>query len=107
GASSLFGVRPDLMSVGKALANGYALTALLGKREVMQRGGIDHQHPRCFLLSTTNGAEQSALAAGRETISFYETHDVISRLAEVGGRLKAGVNAVSRERGIDPYLRID
>src|SRR5213078_330490 len=53
GASSLFGVRPDLMSVGKALANGYALTALLGKREVMERGGIAHQHPRCFLLSTT------------------------------------------------------
>ena len=107
GASSLFGVRPDLMSVGKALANGYALTALLGKREVMERGGIDHRHPRCFLLSTTNGAEQSALAAGRETLQFYDTHDVISRLAEVGRQLKAGMNAVSRERGIEPYLGIE
>src|SRR5262249_14615187 len=76
GTSRLFGVTPDLMSVGKGLANGYALTALAGRAAYMKRGGLDHPDERVFLLSTTNGAEQSALAAGRATMAFYQEHDV-------------------------------
>ena len=107
GTSRLFGVTPDLMSVGKGLANGYALTALLGRRALMERGGLDHRDARVFLLSTTNGAEQSALAAGRATIAFYQQHDVIGHLARVGEQVRCALEAATRPLGIEAALRFD
>jgi glutamate-1-semialdehyde 2,1-aminomutase len=106
GTSRLFGVTPDLMSVGKGLANGYALTALLGRRALMDRGGLGHREERVFLLSTTNGAEQSALAAGRATIAFYQQHDVIDHLARVGDEIRSALASVTRPLGIDRFLAI-
>ena len=100
GAYSLLGVVPDLISIGKAMANGYALTALAGRREYMERGGLRHQAARCFLLSTTNGAEQSALAACLATIRFYQQHDVIGGLHRTGKKLMDGLNEVSQRHGI-------
>jgi glutamate-1-semialdehyde 2,1-aminomutase len=107
GTARLFGVTPDLMSVGKGLANGYALTALLGRRAFMERGGLGHRSERVFLLSTTNGAEQSALAAGRATIAFYQQHDVIAHLARVGDEVRCALEAATRAAGIDASLRLD
>ena len=104
GTTRLFGVTPDLMSVGKGLANGYALTALVGRRQFMERGGLDHRDERVFLLSTTNGAEQSALAAGRATIAFYQQHDVIGHLARVGEQVHCALEAATRPLGIDGQL---
>src|SRR6185436_16445321 len=62
GAQTLYGVTPDLSTFGKALANGFALSALVGRRDVMERGGLRHDAERVFLLSTTHGAETHALA---------------------------------------------
>ena len=104
GAQSFLGVRPDLMTIGKAMANGYALAALLGRREYMERGGLSHGEPRCFLLSTTNGAERSALAAGQVTIDFYRAHDVIGALARIGERVITGLAASARRHGIGEYV---
>jgi glutamate-1-semialdehyde 2,1-aminomutase len=106
GTSRLFGVTPDLMSVGKALANGYALTALVGRRAFMERGGLDHHGERVFLLSTTNGAEQSALAAGRATMAFYRQHDVIGGLARVGEQVRCALESATRPLGIERFLAV-
>jgi glutamate-1-semialdehyde 2,1-aminomutase len=105
GAYSLLGVVPDLLSVGKAMANGYALTALLGRRDYMERGGLRHKDTRCFLLSTTSGAEQSALAAGLATIRFYQDHNVIGRLHETGRALMEGFNEAAGRNGLTKYLK--
>lgn len=106
GTSRLFGVTPDLMSVGKGLANGYALTALVGRRQFMARGGLDHSEQRVFLLSTTNGAEQSSLAAGRATMAFYQEHDVVGHLARVGEQVRCALESATRPLGIDRCLSI-
>jgi glutamate-1-semialdehyde 2,1-aminomutase len=105
GAYSLLGVRPDLMAVGKGMANGYALSALVGKRDIMERGGLRHSEARCFLMSTTNGAERSALAAGLATIRFYLDNDVIGRLYQVGRAVMQGINDSARKHGIAHYVR--
>jgi glutamate-1-semialdehyde 2,1-aminomutase len=105
GAHALFGVHPDLMSIGKGMANGYALTALLGRREYMERGGLRHAHERVFLLSTTNGAEQAALAAGRAAIAYYHDHDVIGHLATVGQQVIDGLHAAAARQGIAAFVR--
>jgi glutamate-1-semialdehyde 2,1-aminomutase len=106
GVYELLGVTPDLLSLGKGMANGYALTALLGRREYMERGGIRHSEERVFLLSTTNGAEQSALAAGIATIAFYQEHDVIGHLAAVGQALVDGLRAAASRHGVSEYVSI-
>lgn len=104
GAHSLFKVTPDLLSIGKGMANGYALTALLGKREYMERGGLRHDKERVFLLSTTNGPEQSALAATIATVQFYRQHDVPARLASTGQQLIDGIGAAARRHGIERQM---
>ena len=45
------------------MANGFALSALVGSRDIMELGGLNHDKQRVFLLSTTHGAEHHALAA--------------------------------------------
>lgn len=41
----------DLSTFGKALGNGFSVSALVGKRDLMKRGGLDHETERVFLLS--------------------------------------------------------
>jgi glutamate-1-semialdehyde 2,1-aminomutase len=105
GASRLFGVRPDLLTMGKGMANGYAISALAGRREIMARGGLDHSDPRCFLLSTTNGAEQSGLAAAMATIAFYQQHDVIAQLDRTGRAVASAITDAAADAGIADFLR--
>ena len=101
GAQELHGVTPDLSTWGKGIANGFALSALAGRREVMERGGLDHEHERVFLLSTTHGAEHVGLAAGIATMTTYESKPVIETLAARGERLRSGVEEVARRHGVE------
>lgn len=105
GAQALYGVTPDLMSVGKGMANGYALAALLGRRIYMERGGLSHTHRRVFLLSTTNGPERASLAAGLAAQQFYRDHDVIGQLAATGRALREGLTTVAGTLGIGSHLQ--
>jgi glutamate-1-semialdehyde 2,1-aminomutase len=107
GASRMFGVRPDLLAMGKGMANGYAMAALAGRREVMSRGGLDHHDARCFLLSTTNGAEQSGLAATGATLDFYTTHDVIEHLDRTGRAAAAAINNAAAAAGVSAFLKAE
>src|SRR5262245_3604311 len=104
GAHSLFGVTPDFMSIGKGMANGYAISAILGKREFMERGGIHHDKERVFFLSTTNGPEQSALAVTIATIQFYCSHDVIGRIYANGQAIIDGLASAAKRHGIAEYV---
>ena len=104
GASRLFGVRPDLITLGKGMANGYAVAALAGGAVLMTRGGLDHGGARVFLLSTTNGAEQSGLAAATATMEFYQQHDVVGQLARTGRAAADAVRAAATAAGISDFL---
>ena len=105
GAQSVHGVTPDLSTFGKAMANGFAVSALAGKREHMDLGGLRHTHrERCFLMSTTHGAETHALAAMIETLASIEREGAIPRLAAAGRRLRDGFNAVARGLGVEECL---
>ncbi|MGH6624617.1 MAG: glutamate-1-semialdehyde 2,1-aminomutase, partial [Burkholderiaceae bacterium] len=91
GAQEVYDVEPDLSIFGKALGNGFSVSALVGKREYMQLGGLEHTHERVFLLSTTHGAETHALAAAKKVIEIYRTEPVIDTLYRQGARLEVGV----------------
>jgi glutamate-1-semialdehyde 2,1-aminomutase len=104
GATRLFGVTPDLVTMGKGMANGYSIAALAGTSAVMRRGGLDHDAERVFLLSTTNGAEQSGLAAASAVMDFYQQHDVIGRLAATGAAAARCVNDAAKAAGVERHL---
>ena len=106
GAQGLYGVQPDLSTWGKALANGLALAALCGRRELMERGGLQHPHERVFLLSTTAGAETHALAAARAVMRTYATEPVVAHLHAQGERLRQGLEQAAQDQGVADYFRV-
>src|SRR5699024_11070349 len=71
GAQHFYDIEADLSTFGKAMANGFPISALIGKREIMEAGGLRHNRERVFLLSQTFGAETGSLAAAIETINIY------------------------------------
>jgi glutamate-1-semialdehyde 2,1-aminomutase len=100
GAQAEYGVTADLTTYGKALANGFAVSALAGRRELMRLGGLDHDRERVFLLSTTHGAQTHELAAAIATMRFYRENPVIETLQARGQRLREGVTQASAALGL-------
>jgi len=106
GAQKEYGIVPDLSTFGKALANGFSVSALVGKREFMELGGIEHDKERVFLLSTTHGAETHSLAAAIATIKVYRENNVVERLHQQGTRLKTGADEVIARHGLSDYVQV-
>jgi glutamate-1-semialdehyde 2,1-aminomutase len=94
GGQEVFDVVPDLAAFGKGLGNGFAVSALTGRREIMELGGLHHSRERVFLLSTTHGAETHGLAAAARVIATYRSEDVIGTLYRQGERLARGVREI-------------
>lgn len=107
GAQHLFGVKPDLTTFGKGMANGFAVAALVGRREVMEVGAINIPGAeRTFLVSTTHGGEMSSLAAFIETVRIYEELSVTDHLWKYGADLLKGMEAEARAQGISEYFQM-
>jgi glutamate-1-semialdehyde 2,1-aminomutase len=106
GAQKFHGVVPHLSTFGKAMGNGFAIAALVGKREIMRLGGLDHDQPRVFLLSTTHGAESHALAASLETIRIYRERHVVECLWKQGERLRTLVNRSITENHLEGFFEV-
>jgi glutamate-1-semialdehyde 2,1-aminomutase len=66
----------------------------------MKLGGLDHNQPRVFLLSTTHGAETHALAAALEVIRIYKELSVVQGLWQRGERLQSAINQLAVSHGI-------
>jgi glutamate-1-semialdehyde 2,1-aminomutase len=106
GAQAVYAVAPDLATFGKALANGFSVSALAGRREVMELGGSRHSHERVFLLSTTHGAESHELAAAIATMDFYQQHGVVERLYAQGARLRTGIEQRAESLGLSKHFGV-
>jgi glutamate-1-semialdehyde 2,1-aminomutase len=106
GAQTYYGLRPDLSTFGKAIANGFSLSALVGRRDLMERGGLSHHKDRVFLLSTTHGAETSSLAAALETMRIYRKEGVIEQLYAQGERLRRGIERAITSHHLEGYFAV-
>jgi len=103
GYQALAGVTPDVAVIGKALANGFPLSAVLGHADVME--AVRHTW-----ISGTLAGEGGALAAAQAVLDRHERDDVCARLAAIGARMRravcealdhSGVHGVHVE-GLDP-----
>ncbi len=107
GAQRLYDITPDLSCFGKALGNGFAISALAGKADYMQLGGLTQtDYARVFLLSTTHGAETHAMAAAIATMKVYRDEPVIERLYQQGQQLAQGVEGAIANHGLGQHVRL-
>ena len=90
GASERYRISPDLVVMGKALANGFPLAAVGGAREVMKGVG------RTW-ISSTLATEFVSLAAAKATLQVMGTAAVPDHLRRVGRRLHQGLQDLHRE----------
>jgi glutamate-1-semialdehyde 2,1-aminomutase len=106
GGQRYHNIIPDLSTFGKALANGFSVSALVGKRDLMRLGGLNHDKERVFLLSLTHGAENHSLAAAKEVIQIYKREPVIETIWRAGERLKKGVMKSIEDHRLQGYFEI-
>jgi glutamate-1-semialdehyde aminotransferase len=97
GAQARYGVTPDLTALGKALANGYPVTALVGRAEVMESA------ERTFISSTyfPSALEMTAALA---TLSILERESVLESVREAGGKLATGLSEIAARRSLPVTL---
>lgn len=94
GAQKYFGVTPDLSTFGKAMANGYAISALVGKREFMSMLA-----DKVFLSSTYFPNSDSQIAA-LKTIEFLEREKALDVIHDKGTRFGVKVEKACAESGL-------
>ncbi|MBI3438144.1 MAG: glutamate-1-semialdehyde 2,1-aminomutase [Proteobacteria bacterium] len=105
GAQHVHGLDPDLSTWGKALANGFSVSALSGRRDIMRVGDLDQtDHKRVFLMSTTHGGETHGLAAAIATLDVYHREPVVERLSQAGERLRVGFQQASAKHGLEKHV---
>ncbi|MDQ8021287.1 MAG: glutamate-1-semialdehyde 2,1-aminomutase [Moraxellaceae bacterium] len=106
GAQYLYGIKPDLCTFGKAMANGFSVSCIAGKREIMELGSIEFEgRERLFLLSTTHGAEMCGLGAFVATMNFMQREHVVDHLWEYGKKLVDLMNRVAAANGVAKHFK--
>jgi glutamate-1-semialdehyde 2,1-aminomutase len=106
GAQKIYGISPDLSTFGKGMGNGFSISALAGRRELMELGGLHHDRERVFLLSTTHGAENHSLAAAIEVMKIYRRDNVIEFMHRQGEKLRSGINRTIESLDLDSYFQV-
>ncbi len=97
GAQKRFGVTPDLACLGKAMGNGFPISSILGRADVMQV--FDD-----IFVSFTFGGEVSAMAAAMKVLDVLEQTDALARMEASGRCLQDGFNALAKLAGLHPRL---
>jgi glutamate-1-semialdehyde 2,1-aminomutase len=99
GAQAYFGVTPDLATFGKGLANGYPVSALAGRRDVMKL-------MEEIFFSFTFGGEALSLAAAKATLLKLKSEPVVSTLAARGRDVIEGTRRIIDENGLTDILGV-
>jgi glutamate-1-semialdehyde 2,1-aminomutase len=106
GAQFVHDIDPDLCTFGKGIANGFPVSALAGRRDVMRRGGFVDDADRVFLLSQTAGGQAWALAAMLAAIDTCQRERISERLHQIGAELRRGVEDVVADAGLSSYFQL-
>ncbi|MEK7095340.1 MAG: aminotransferase class III-fold pyridoxal phosphate-dependent enzyme [Patescibacteria group bacterium] len=93
GSHLAYGLVPDLAVFSKAMANGYAMAAVIGKKEVMEAA-------QTTFISSTNWTERIGPTAALVTIKKLVKRDTAGQLAKVGKRVKQVWATASKKYGI-------
>jgi glutamate-1-semialdehyde 2,1-aminomutase len=109
GAQEYFGIDADLAGYAKALANGYPISAYVGKRKYIEQLNK-------FKMTTTYAGETLSIAAAIATVNIMKREKVHNHLFAMGERLMKGFDEIARDLSLEafaagipvaPFLKID
>lgn len=107
GAQHMYGITPDLCTFGKAMANGFSVACVAGRRDIMELGSIEFEgRERLFLLSTTHGAEMCGLGAFIATMKFMKKNSVVEHLWKYGHKLMNLMNEMAEGYDIKHSFKV-
>jgi glutamate-1-semialdehyde 2,1-aminomutase len=98
GYQSICGVLPDLSTFAKAIANGYPMAAVAGRRDLLELFNTTATGDVTFAGTYNGGAP--AMAAALATIETLEREPVHAHLFALGDRMRAGLRQISEELGV-------
>ena len=99
GAQELFGVIPDLSTFGKGLANGFPISAVVGRRDVML------EMEKVFFSGTFCG-ELLSLAAAKSVLERHADNEICDRLNQIGSQLEAKTLSAIQSNKLEEVLSL-
>lgn len=101
GGQELYKVRPDLSAFGKGMANGYAISCLVGNRDIMNM--IDNAN---VFISTTFGGDCIGISAALATIKFMIKNDTIKYCIDLGNTFLEHAKYIINNYKLSDYIEI-
>ena len=94
GVQELMGIKADLCTFAKAVANGYPISVVAGREDIMRQVGNGVIH------GGTYTAHSVAIAAADKTLEILETTTALEDIAAYGSKLQQGITDILERRGI-------
>ena len=101
GAQEYFNVTPDLAILGKGLSNGFPLSALVGRRFLMEQ----FEDENCF-MSGSYATEKASFRAALKVLEILERGEAIRHIWETGEMLKKGVERILSKHDLGDVMKI-
>lgn len=99
GAQELFNITPDLSTFGKGIANGFPLSAVVGRRDIMVL-------MEEVFYSGTFGGELLSLAAAKKVLELHKNNEICDELAETGQFISDAIELMIQKNGLKEILSI-
>ena len=100
GAQEVFGVVPDLVAFGKGMANGYPISAVAGRKDLLS------QIEQGVFVSTTFGGDSIAMAAALATIKKLEQPGFYDHILKIGTMIRDGIQELIDKYGLNDVLSV-
>jgi glutamate-1-semialdehyde 2,1-aminomutase len=94
GVQELFGVKADLCTFAKALGNGYPISVVAGREDIMRKIGDGVVHGGTYTCHSV------ALAAADQTLQILDETDALETIADYGAAMQSGMSEILGNRGI-------
>ena len=98
GAQKLYGVTPDLTVLGKAMANGYPISVVTGKKDIMM--AAEHK----LFISSTFFPNSEAFIAALKTIEILERENVLKNIWEKGEKFMKSIQKMIDKHNVGAEL---
>jgi len=98
GAQKLFGVTPDIACFGKAMANGFPISCVVGRADIMR--SFDD-----IFFSFTFAGEVASMIAAMKVLDILKSSDALQQIQSNGKVLQDGLNVMIEEAGLQARIR--